>query len=246
MRMAAGCSPVVLADALGNSFKSGEGDQLAFYAAGPGDANLDGRVGYLDYLRLKQCLRDKSGGPSEDFSHDGRVDREDFVTLRDQFGRRWAPPTVTAAVLDEGAGCEGAPTAVAITFSDAVSVWPDVARLYSNATGLLVTNLATGDFHYDAPACTASWDLSKLDLPDGRYTLYVSAWGVTDPAGNRLDGNGDGAGEDDFKLVFLVDCDGEGMPGSYASGSADLLDVLALPDLTPIGSAGLAAGAAAS
>lgn len=58
-----------------------------------GDANLDGRVDFLDYLTLKRHFETDAaiapaamGWRDGDFDGDGDVDRDDFVALRANFG----------------------------------------------------------------------------------------------------------------------------------------------------------------
>jgi hypothetical protein len=41
-------------------------------------------------------------------------------------------------------------------------------------------------------------------LPDGNYTLRLTALDITDASGNLLDGNGNGTGGDDYTLSFFV------------------------------------------
>ncbi|MDH3403864.1 MAG: DUF11 domain-containing protein [Acidobacteriota bacterium] len=62
--------------------------------------------------------------------------------------------------------------------------------------------------NYDAPDLTARLDLDLPDstLPDGPYRLLAcAAGGLTDLAGNELDGDGDFDGGDDFVRTFRVD-----------------------------------------
>ena len=62
---------------------------------------------------------------------------------------------------------------------------------------------------------TATWtfpDLTGGSLSDGNYVAVLSAVGVTDIAGNPLDGNGDGVGADDYRFDlfrYFGDLDGD-------------------------------------
>lgn len=77
-------------------------------------------------------------------------------------------------------------------------------------------------FDYDEQAETGTWDFRALTALDpGWYRITLSAAGITDVAGNELDGDGDGTGgddwvyggeapQDDMLLPILGDCDLDG------------------------------------
>ena len=56
----------------------------------------------------------------------------------------------------------------------------------------------TPSFSYDAGTNKGTWDFGGLALTASWYKVLISATGVTDLAGNSLDGDGDGTGGDDY------------------------------------------------
>ena len=57
---------------------------------------------------------------------------------------------------------------------------------------------------YDPAKNSATWTLPGLpdgQLPSGRYQVVLPGWGITDTAGQMLDGDRDGEGGDDFAPV---------------------------------------------
>jgi hypothetical protein len=54
------------------------------------------------------------------------------------------------------------------------------------------------DFSYDSETRTATWDFNAQTYDPGWYRITLSAAGVTDAAGNALDGDGNGTGGDDY------------------------------------------------
>jgi myo-inositol-hexaphosphate 3-phosphohydrolase len=64
-----------------------------------GDADLSGRVDFLDYLLLKSHLgRGEGNWSGGDFDYDGDVDRLDFLALVENFGRTFGAAPPSAAV----------------------------------------------------------------------------------------------------------------------------------------------------
>jgi hypothetical protein len=61
------------------------------------------------------------------------------------------------------------------------------------------TNTATVTF----PGVTSNNGIPTI-LPDGNYRVTLLAAGITDAAGNPLDGNGNGTGGDDYTFDFFV------------------------------------------
>ena len=117
------------------------------------------------------------------------------------------PPTVTNvnSAADTGDGklrageiTTAAITQLLVTFDEDVAGTEDVAN-YSLTGAVAISGVS-----YDGGTRTATIDLAAA-LPPDEYTLTVSAQpGVTDLAGNPLDGNSDGTGGDDFTRAFAV------------------------------------------
>jgi hypothetical protein len=133
------------------------------------------------------------------------------------------PPTGVAVINDDYQQ-RSMVTCVQVTFTEDVSPTLDKADL-------LIRNDTTGDdvapekmnLTYDALSNTAKWTFPGFpdcSLPTGYYTGTISGTSVADPAGNLLDGDGDGIGGDD--LIFRF----HRFPGD-ASGDAkvDLSDL---------------------
>jgi hypothetical protein len=99
-------------------------------------------------------------------------------------------------------------TSLAFTFSKDVSASIDVNDLsLMNDTTSTPVNMAGAVVQYNPPGSppnTARWDLSALSLPIAYYSATLSATGITDAAGNPLDGNGDGTGGDDYVLNDIL------------------------------------------
>ncbi|MHB1033246.1 MAG: lamin tail domain-containing protein [Pirellulales bacterium] len=76
---------------------------------------------------------------------------------------------------------------------------------------------------YDAATNTATWNLAGAALADGWYTARLLSAGVTDAAGNHLDGDGNGVPGDNYRAAFFRlagDTNGD--------ASVDIFDVAAL------------------
>jgi subtilisin family serine protease len=66
------------------------------------------------------------------------------------------------------------------------------------------TPVATAGFTltYDSATHTATFNVNGI-LPDGNYLATFSGTTITDLSGNKLDGNGDGVGGDDYSFNFF-------------------------------------------
>src|SRR5205823_4159440 len=127
----------------------------------------------------------------------------------------WLADSGTAAG-SPGAGTSAAPPTVAgsITYVQGTSirfVFSKDVSAQINATDLLLHNDTTGQtidsstlaFAYDPTSQTATWT-SAAPWADGDYTATLSAAGISDAGARALDGNGDGAGGDDYVLKFFT------------------------------------------
>ena len=74
----------------------------AFLVTQPGDADLDGTVGFLDYLTLKSNLGTASGGTwaTGDFNGDRAVNGEDLDEMKEGFGQSVDVPVPEAGSAD--------------------------------------------------------------------------------------------------------------------------------------------------
>ena len=125
------------------------------------------------------------------------------------------PPLVQSESLNEAqfAYYNRAVTEVACVFDAnvAADLMPAALVLFNQVTGTSVdpANMAVW---FDPDTNTARWTFpgfAQGALPYGIYSVSLSAAGLVDPAGNQLDGNGDGVAGDDFSgPSFLV-----GIPG---------------------------------
>jgi hypothetical protein len=117
------------------------------------------------------------------------------------------PPVVTADIVAGGAAQRSMVMDLTCEFSEDISASLGVGDL-------VLENLNTGEpidpadiaVTYDSDTDAATWTFPGLAggaLPDGNYTATLPAAGITDAAGNLLDGNNDGTGGDDHILEFL-------------------------------------------
>ena len=134
-------------------------------------------------------------------------------------------PVVLARQRNGGAYDPAVLDAIGVTFSE--SVGGSIGK-----GDLLVTDYATGDavdlsnagFAYDGATFNATWDLAALGLAPGRYTLTIPSAGVTDAAGNALDGDANGVPGGDYVLSLLVARPGD----ANLDGSVDAADYILL------------------
>jgi hypothetical protein len=113
-------------------------------------------------------------------------------------------PTVTASAFNFLTS-----HSATVTFNDDVSASISAADLvlHNNTTNTTI-DAAAQLVSYDAGTNTATFTFPGLTdalLPDGDYTATIVAAGVTDAAGNPLDGNDDGVigGDYAFNFFFL-------------------------------------------
>ena len=112
-------------------------------------------------------------------------------------------PTVTAVRINRGSVNRSEVREISVQFSEDVSATLDAGdlTLYDQTNGLPV-NVAAATVSYDAGTNTATWDLAAVTLADAYYQATLSAAGIADPAGNLLDGDGDGSGGGDRVFQF--------------------------------------------
>ncbi|HEY7118261.1 MAG TPA: RHS repeat-associated core domain-containing protein, partial [Tepidisphaeraceae bacterium] len=113
------------------------------------------------------------------------------------------PPGVVSAGYDQGTPLVVGPVKyVVVRFGENVKPSLDL-------TDVKVTNVTTGQdlapasLAYDVATNTAVIGFSSAIIPDGNYVLKLTAAGVTDLAGNFVDGDGDGQPEGDFTFSFF-------------------------------------------
>jgi len=67
-----------------------------------GDANLDGRVAFSDFLSLSRAFGTTGGWANGDFSGDGEITFDDFLSLSRNFGYSSDADTREPSNLDDG------------------------------------------------------------------------------------------------------------------------------------------------
>ena len=145
------------------------------------------------------------------------------------------PPVVTADIVAGGAAQRSMVMDLTCEFSEDISASLGVGDL-------VLENLNTGEpidpadiaVTYDPGTDAATWTFPGLaggTLPDGNYTATLPAAGITDAAGNLLDGNNDGTGGDNhFFDFFRYFGDGDG------DRDVDFLDLFEFGRTFPVAS----------
>jgi hypothetical protein len=123
------------------------------------------------------------------------------------------PPTVAAAVVNDGSDQRSRVTSLTVTFSEVVTLGPGAFALDGFAGTLSVAASVVGG-QTMAVLTFAGPGTEFGSLADGRYTLRVIPGQVTDAAGNALDGDGDGLAGGDYAFGlfrFYGDVNGDGV-----------------------------------
>ena len=117
-------------------------------------------------------------------------------------------PSVTDDMVNADSPQRSTIFSLSFSFDEDVSASMDLSDLtiYNNTAGTPVdlSGLSADDLTYDGATNTAIWNLSSIAFADGHYTATLSGSGVTDLAGNPLQGG-------DYLLSFhrmLTDADG--------------------------------------
>lgn len=119
------------------------------------------------------------------------------------------PPVVLSRLrLPDPAGQPNRMTGLQLSFSEDVGETLDVGDLTIDGPGGAV-DLSGASVLWSQTSLTATWDFDGLAFQPGDYTIVLSASGVGDRFGDALDGDGDGAGGDDYTLVESVAADGD-------------------------------------
>lgn len=116
------------------------------------------------------------------------------------------PPVLNEVIPNDGQNRPDRLTSLTFVFDQNVTatLTADDLALFNETTGAPVDlSLAALD------AATGRWDLSAVSLPAAFYRATLSAAGITDTAGNPLDGDGDGTGGDDYVQSLLVAIPGD-------------------------------------
>lgn len=160
------------------------------------------------------------------------------------------PPKVTGWTINGGSAQRSRLETLRITFSESVGASLGASDLRVLGAGGAAVSLAGVTFRYDVAGKYGEWDFSNVTLTDGDYTLRLLAGGVSDAAGNQLNGNGNGVGGDDwsagtYQLTGDVDGDGQvglgdlsliasnwGRAGSIDDGDLDGSGTVELADLS--------------
>ncbi len=196
----------------GDDYGYGQGDDPTNILLRPlgGDVNLDGEVDRDDFAIIEENWGSTDATwPEGDLNLNTVVDFYDYLlwkaTVSRSLGCDMIAPWVT---LFERLGPDGDPWEwrptelyqIRITFSEDVSPYLDAGDLllYNQSTQEYVS-LDGVEFTYDSETDTATWDFGGQALPAGWYLVTIDAGGVTDLAGNPLDGNADGTEGDDYE-----------------------------------------------
>jgi parallel beta-helix repeat protein len=124
-------------------------------------------------------------------------------------------PRVTAAAFDRTARQH----TLRYTFSEDVYASLSLADVYVADQVTYQTQTPTG-YAYDRASNTATFTFAA-QIPEGRYGAYLFADGITDAAGNKLDGDGNGLGGDSHEFAFHF------MPGdATGDGRVDFNDLV--------------------
>ncbi len=137
-----------------------------------------------------------------------------------------APPTVSAVQVNDGSAQRSMVTSIRVTFSQTVALAGNPFTLSRSGPGSptgnvnLTMDLSQSTANQTIAILTFSGSLTEFNsLRDGRYDLTISAAAVTGPGG-QLDGDGNGAGGDNFVVIgnpatnklfrLFGDADGDG------------------------------------
>jgi hypothetical protein len=112
------------------------------------------------------------------------------------------PPGVAAASFDDSQ----AVNRLQFQFSKNIATPDRAALTLTNlTTGVTIPATSTA-VTYNSTSQRATWTFPGFPsgtLPDGTYQATLSAAAITDTDGHPLDGNGDGAGGDDYTVAFV-------------------------------------------
>lgn len=117
-----------------------------------------------------------------------------------------APPILAAVIVNSGAVQRSRVTAVEVNFDQIVSLPATPASAFSlkrqgdNAVVNLAAKVDNSGSGTKVTLTFTGGAVDNISLKDGRYTLTALAAQIGSTAG-QMDGNGDGAGGDDFVLV---------------------------------------------
>jgi hypothetical protein len=91
-----------------------------------------------------------------------------------------------------------------VQFSEDVSASLNSADLViTNTTLNQIIDPANVEVFWDAPTMTARFRATTT-LPDGDYSARLLATGVSDPSGNRMDGDGNGIAGGHYETIFYI------------------------------------------
>jgi hypothetical protein len=97
------------------------------------------------------------------------------------------PPAMVASVVNGGAAQRSCIDSLSFTFSKAVTIADGSLTLHNDTTWTDI-DLSTASCSYDAGCLTATWNLTGVTMGNGNYTATLCGAGVTDAAGNTLQG----------------------------------------------------------
>jgi hypothetical protein len=114
-------------------------------------------------------------------------------------------PIVTQVERNAGDGRYDQLTSLAFTFSEDISgsLNPSDLVIVDADTGRVIDTSGAA-VAWSPSTMAARWFLNQVDLGIGRYEVSIRASGITDAAGNPLDGNGDGTAGDNYMREEVV------------------------------------------
>ncbi len=149
-----------------------------------------------------------SVGPaaSSDADYQGLAAASVALTNLDDEADDVLAPSVTASGVNNGAAGRSMVNEITISFSEDVSgsLGVEDIEILNLDTGLAIDRSAIA-LTYDPVSSLARLTFATLlggSLPDGNYYVTVTGSGVTDAAGNWLDGNANGAAGGDYHFAF--------------------------------------------
>jgi len=109
------------------------------------------------------------------------------------------PPVLAASIIAGGQTQRSTVKSISAKFSENVTISRYALLLRGASHGSI--NLTSAVFNYNPATFTATWTLAQ-SLPDDEYTATLDNSKITDTGGKKLDGNGDGVGDDNATFTF--------------------------------------------
>ncbi|MCC7205279.1 MAG: tandem-95 repeat protein, partial [Phycisphaeraceae bacterium] len=226
-------SPTLVTDLAGNGLSAND-PVLTFHRL-HGDVNGDARVDDADVEIVRSALGEVVDGATSagnaDTDRSGVITAVDLGAVLSALGRRvlppstpdtndGVPPTVIAAIIQDGLVQRSYINRIVIRFSEATNIGDLVAdgRILQvvslvdlgrnvDADRDRIVQLKASEFNYNQQTFELTWHYIPSipyapTLGDGLYVLRISDDLLLDADGNRLDGDSDGTPAGDYTLTF--------------------------------------------